>query len=119
MVTGHNPEVPRFKYGECVITMTYVNKSKRIEYCVYIRHDHRKDYIVYNPSTGQLLSRHAAKSSQVYPSDWKFPARPSMIPVTSGTNVTSQPQPQPIENNNVINPTTAPEDVVSDLERQL
>jgi hypothetical protein len=83
----HNtaPTVPHYKFGECVLAMSKPNGhsgNKRLEYCIFIRNDHHHDNVVYNPSTGNLLSRHAIEKSEVYPSEWKWIRRPEMLPTT-------------------------------------
>ena len=37
------------------------------------------DFIVYNPITGNILSRNQAVKSDVYPRDWKLESRPILI----------------------------------------
>ena len=113
IVTGRQPIVPEYKYGECVLAISKSNghsNIKRMEYCIFIRNDHPSDNIVYNPSTGNMLSRHTIERSEVYPSEWKWARRPEMVAVDPIPSAINNPVPADIINNQ--NATAVPTETV-------
>ena len=82
MVTGKRPDIPPFKFGQCVMAYSKSSNTseRRMECAVFIRHDYTNDHIVYNPATGNLLSRHQVEKSDVYPAEWKWNKRAVMLP---------------------------------------
>ena len=84
IVHDRRPSIPSFKFGQAVVChIRTQNNTKRIEYCIYLCHDYTNSYIVYNPLTGSVLSRNNCVRSEMYPKEWKMPARPQMMLVES------------------------------------
>ena len=113
-VTGNTPTVPQYKFGECVLAISKSNghsNTKRMEYCIFIRHDHSSDNVVYNPSTGNMLSRHNVERSEVYPSEWKWPRRPEMVAIDPIPSAINNPTPVDVTNNH--NMTSVPVEAIS------
>ena len=101
MMRNKQPEVPDYSFGQCVLAFIKSNghsNNKRMEYCIFIRHEHQRDNIVFNPSTGNLLSRHDIQLSDVYPSEWKWERRAEMMSIEI-PNPVNPPVPADIINN--------------------
>ena len=109
LVTGRRPFIPAFKFGQCVVVLNKSTSKRTSEYCVFIRNDYEGDHIVFNPSTGNVLSRNIIEGSDVYPAEWKWKKRTLMLSAIPNTDI---PDPkfmqQPIES--VNNEVTTPND---------
>ena len=105
LVTGRRPFIPAFKFGQCVVVLNKSTSKRTSEYCVFIRNDYEGDHIVFNPSTGNVLSRNIIEGSDVYPAEWKWKKRTPMLSSLPNIDI---PDPkftqQPIEsvNNEII-----------------
>ena len=74
-------------------------------------HDHSSDNVFYNPSTGNMLSRHNVERSEVYPSEWKWPRRPEMVAIDPIPSAINNPTPIDVTNNH--NMTSVPVETIS------
>jgi Reverse transcriptase (RNA-dependent DNA polymerase) len=80
LVTNTRPIPPPFKFGQAVLSHITVKNDRRIEYALYLYSSYKSSHYVFNPLSGNVLSRQHIEKALHYPAEWKLQSKPQFIP---------------------------------------